>query len=254
MLRRLVNKFYTLLGADDLISIVVPNYNNADYLASCISSMLSQTYSNIEIIIVDDKSVDESLLVVESFKDKRIRLLALSRNAGVAAARNFGINASRGLYVTTLDSDDLYTNKEKLAEEMKLIKSCKAHGENIVAFSNIVRVSEEGELMEEVGNKGNIVQGSIFDGLLDRSIFIPRDFLCHKSVYLNAGLYDEDIDIYEDWDLKLRISKDIAFYYTGLTGVGYRDRANGLSKARPEVHAEWKAYVHQKNSLNKVIL
>jgi len=81
---------------------------------------------------------------------------------------------------------------------------------------------------------------TIFSGLLERSIFRPRDFICAKSIYFEAGLYDEDIPLYEDWDLKLRIAKLAEFYFSSLDmGVGYRLSKSGLSRAAKEEHKYW---------------
>jgi glycosyltransferase involved in cell wall biosynthesis len=245
MLRRLKSVCANLFRANIVISVVVPNYNNGKYLGDCISSILSQTYKNIEILIVDDKSTDDSLSVIQKYTDKRLRVIRLDKNIGVSAARNVGIREARGEFLTTLDSDDVYTNENKLTQELELIRVHKSAGHDVVAFSNIVRISEDGRLQEEVGDKDNIKEGCIFKGLLARSVFIPRDFLCLREIYLTVGLYNEDIDLYEDWDLKLRISKAYAYFYTNLTGVGYRDRPEGLSKVASDQHAKWKSHIYE---------
>ena len=90
------------------ISIIVPVYNVAPYLARCLDSLINQTLKDIEIICIDDKSTDNSLEILREYeqKDKRIRIIALDKNSGVSAARNAGIAAAHGEYLGFVDSDD----------------------------------------------------------------------------------------------------------------------------------------------------
>lgn len=90
------------------ISVVVPVYNVAPYLARCLDSLVAQTLSDIEIICIDDKSTDNSLEILQEYKNKypQIHVIALDKNSGVATARNAGIDAARGKYLGFVDSDD----------------------------------------------------------------------------------------------------------------------------------------------------
>ena len=89
-----------------LISVIVPVYNRSNVIARTISSVLAQTYQNFELIIIDDGSTDDLDKEISKFSDKRILFLKLSKNKGVAAARNFGISNSNGQAIVFLDSDD----------------------------------------------------------------------------------------------------------------------------------------------------
>ena len=89
-----------------LVSVVIPNYNNGQYLAEAISSAISQTYKNLEIIVIDDGSTDDSNEILESFGSK-IRLIK-QENRGAASARNQGIRSAKGDYIAFLDSDDIW--------------------------------------------------------------------------------------------------------------------------------------------------
>ena len=90
------------------ISVVIPNYNNAIYLKRCLESVINQTFKDLEIICIDDKSTDNSLNILEDFakKDKRIQLISLAVNGGVSNARNIALTKLTGEYVCFLDSDD----------------------------------------------------------------------------------------------------------------------------------------------------
>ncbi|MDR2685847.1 MAG: glycosyltransferase [Rickettsiales bacterium] len=95
------------------VSIIIPNYNNARYLPDCLASVLAQTLRDIEVLVVDDCSTDNSINVLESFAatDNRIRIIKMPQNGGVGRARNAGLDAAIGDFIMFLDSDDcLYSN------------------------------------------------------------------------------------------------------------------------------------------------
>ena len=97
---------------DELISVIVPIYNTEKYLVECVESLRKQTYSNIEIILVDDGSTDASIEICDEFaeKDSRVKVFH-KKNEGVAVARNFGIQQSNGQYVVIVDSDDVAVDR-----------------------------------------------------------------------------------------------------------------------------------------------
>lgn len=90
-----------------LVSIVMPLYNSEAFLKETLESLLCQTYSDFELIIIDDGSVDQSLAIVGSYADKRIRLIEQKTNQGIAATLNRGLDAASGKYIARIDSDDI---------------------------------------------------------------------------------------------------------------------------------------------------
>ncbi|MGO3125622.1 MAG: glycosyltransferase family 2 protein [Advenella sp.] len=109
---------------NSLISIILPAYNAQDFIASAIESVLEQTYPNLELIVVDDGSTDQTRLIIESYKQKDERLLVVSneQNSGVAYARNTGLRHARGDYIAFIDSDDTW-RKEKLLVQHRFMNS-----------------------------------------------------------------------------------------------------------------------------------
>ena len=246
--RRWQNKTYEA----GLVSVIIPNHNNEKYIKKCLSSVQNQTYKNIEIVVVDDASTDRSIEVIKDISDVRTLIIELSKQNGVSAVRNNGINAAKGEYLTTLDGDDVFTDNEKISRELGLVlKYAQKDKKDVVAFSNVCRIGPKDDIVEIMGNEETIVEGNIRDEIYNRSAFIPRDFMCAKKIYIEAGLYDEEIPLYEDWDLKLRISNMCEFYYTGVLGVGYRIRDDGLSAAPAAELEKWRKYIKRKNSLLK---
>ncbi len=127
--------------SDKKVSVVIPAYNSEKYIGRCLESIIDQTYKNIEIIIVDDGSKDETARVIDSFKDRIPIKYIYQENTGAAGARNHGLSLVSGDYVTFCDSDDV------LAPEFitELVEECEGGADMAVGgYSNI---TEEGKLL-----------------------------------------------------------------------------------------------------------
>lgn len=234
---------------NELISIIVPNYNNEKYIKECLDSILKQTYKNIEVVVIDDASTDGSKSIIKAYADehKNIKTIFNKQNQGVTKNRDIAIYEAKGEFITTLDGDDLYIDDKKLEKEMTLIQEYKHKGEeNVIAFSNIVLVNAAGKRLFPKG-KNNIKEGNIFKNIFARECMIPRDFLFTKKQYFDAGGFDKKIPIYEDWDLKIRLAKNNQFYYSGVDGIGYRRHGRGLSSAGHSKHIKWLRFIYKKN-------
>ena len=104
------------------VSIIIPVYNSSKHIKECLNSVINQTYKNLEIIVVNDNSTDNTMDIVNSYKDKRIKVINLVKNSGVSIARNKGVEISTGDYVCFLDSDDCW-NLEKIEKQVNFIKN-----------------------------------------------------------------------------------------------------------------------------------
>ena len=107
----------------DLVSIITPSYNSARFINECVNSVLEQTYTNWELIIVDDASKDNSKELIRNIakRDDRIKFVFLTKNIGVAGARNIALEMSDGRYIAFLDSDDVW-KKEKLRTQIDFME------------------------------------------------------------------------------------------------------------------------------------
>lgn len=104
------------------VSIITPLYNSEEYIAETIDSVLAQSYTNFEMIIIDDHSQDNSVNIVKSYTDLRIQLICMKENKGAGIARNKGIEAAKGRYIAFLDSDDLWL-PHKLEKQTTFMRS-----------------------------------------------------------------------------------------------------------------------------------
>ena len=234
-----------------LLSIIVPNYNNSIWLRDCLDSILAQSYRNIEIIVSDDCSTDDSLEIIRSYANqhpKKVKFLYHDMNVGVARNRHSAILMAEGEYITTIDSDDYYYDRDKLKKEMELVVHYKKNfNQDICAYSNTILVNQDKIEIAIRGTNDRLKQGFLLNQFMQRSCEIPINFVLLKELYYKVGGYEHNIPIYEDWDLKIRLSSMIEFYYTGLIGTAYRRHNIGLSSADPMKHIKWLKYVFRKN-------
>ncbi len=234
----------------DLITIIIPNYNNEIFLDECLNSILNQTYKNLEILIIDDCSTDNSLKILEKYQEQypQVRVLKNEKNLGVTKTRIKAINHAKGKYLTTLDPDDYYISNLKLEKELELIKKFKnEQNKEILACSDYHRVNAKGEFIYSFKDQKGFNGGNILETVFMRTKMVPRDYLFTKEQYQKIGGYDSNLPIYEDFDLNMRFAAAYEFYATSCVGTAYRDTGAGLSNAKKKMHNKWIFYVFKKN-------
>lgn len=123
---------------DGLVSIIMPSWNTGRFIAESIESVVDQTYTNWELIIVDDCSTDNTDVIVAAFKDKRIRYFKNEKNSGAALTRNRAIREAKGEWIAFLDSDDLW-DSQKLEKQIDFMNS---HG-YVFSYHDYVKIDEE---------------------------------------------------------------------------------------------------------------
>lgn len=217
----------------EMVSIIIPNYNNDRFLLQCVNSVIEQSYEKLEIIIVDDASVDQSQSIIQELmrRDQRVRAIYLEMNGGVSHARNIGIEYAKGTYITFLDADDMYSSSHKIEREMEEIYEQAIKGRDVAAYSRVVYIDEDGKALSGGAKEGECRSGNIWKRLLltaDTTI-IPRDYCIKKEKIEELKGYNEKRSLYEDYELTLRLSKHTEFIYTGENGTAYRLKKNGLS-------------------------
>jgi glycosyltransferase involved in cell wall biosynthesis len=231
------------------IDVIIANRNNARFILQCLESVFSQTLLPKEIIVVDDASTDDSLLVLEPFvRAGKVTLIQNNTTLGVTASRGRAIAHGKSAFFTTLDADDYYYDSGKLAAEAAAIT---AAGEQSIAFSDVMRVREGGEDMWLVSSKRQLREGDLSFDISHLNGFIPRDYLVSRADYLAAGGYNPDLRIYEDWDLKIRLAKRCTWHFSGVIGTAYRDNPKGLSRAPRKEHITTMRHIFWANCSEK---
>ena len=208
---------------EELISVIIPIYNIQNCLHKCINSVVSQTYNNLEIILVDDGSTDDSGIICDQYEkdDKRIKVIH-KENGGLSDARNAGIAVATGKFYSFIDGDD-YIVDDMLETMYKAILVNRAE----ISICNIKRVYEDGEIESfyEPTDKIEILEG------LDRFKTLNQPSVCNKlfsarlfeSVRFLKGKFYEDTFIYHEI---LYLAKSVVM--TGQVGYWYRERKESI--------------------------
>lgn len=214
-----------------IISVIIPAYNAEKFIAKTLLSVSSQTYQNLEILVVNDGSTDTTADIITSFaqKDKRVILLEQS-NAGVAAARNLAIEKSRGEYIAPIDADDIWYPQNLEKQLDCLMKSESSVG---VVYSWSLDINEQDLLTG--GFYNSIVEGEVYTALVYKyfmgnasSCLIRR--ICFERVGgYNTQLKAENAQGCEDLELFLRIAEHYQFKVVPEFLVGYRQISSSMS-------------------------
>jgi glycosyltransferase involved in cell wall biosynthesis len=182
-----------------IVSVIIPTFNRAQKVVRAVKSVLSQSYPDLEVIVVDDASTDDTASSMTQF-GKRIAYMVHSLNQGVSAARNTGIRKSKGPLIAFLDSDD-YWMPEKAAVQVDFFEQ---HPQ--------AKVCQTEEIWIRKGRRVNPQKkhvkpsGDIFEPSLKRCLVSPSAVMLKRSLFEEVGAFDEDLPACEDYDLWLRIS------------------------------------------------
>ena len=179
------------------ISVVIPTYNRYKFLQRVLTSVFAQTYHSFEVIVVDDGSTDETSNIQKDFPTIQY---FHQENRGVSSARNFGVSKAKSPWVAFLDSDDEW-HQDKLQEQVDF------HTQNIdikMSYTDEKWIRNGVEV--KVPKKFSKYGGDIFDRCLSHCIIAPSATLIEKNLFNSLGMFDESLEVCEDYDLWLRVA------------------------------------------------
>jgi len=203
------------------VSVIVPTFNSVKYIGKCVDSILSQDYGNIEIVIVDDGSVDNTEEFIKNeYRNSTSIKYIYKKNGGVSSARNVGINFCEGELIAFLDADDVYV-------ESKISCQVRHFAENVecmMVYSDMFIFDERSLIHSSYHDKigVNCPSGFIFNDLLLHHLVWTGTVMLKKSVLDDVGLFDESLKTAEDYDLWLRIAAKHRVDYIPKILSGYR--------------------------------
>lgn len=216
-----------------LISVVIPAYNCGTYLPEAIQSAIDQTYTNVEVIVVNDGSPDDTDEVVQPYLDRIIYVK--QENKGLSAARNVGFRISRGEYICFLDADDILL-PDKFERQLTVFNRDADLG---VVISGFIFVEEDGQTPVQRIEKHWRADG--LTRLLKHEVFPPHAALIRRTVLDDSSLFPEEIDTYEsqeDWQLWLELALDgVQFSSVPEPTCLYRIRSDSI-RANPLKHLD----------------
>jgi len=218
-----------------MISIITPSYNSSRLISQTIDSVLSQTYKNWEMIIVDDCSKDDSVKVIQSFvkQDSRIKLIQLSENSGAAVARNAGIQAASGRFIAFLDSDDVWL-PNKLEKQLAFMQQ----NNYPFTFAAYDKIDEQGRVLGHVGIPSRVSYADLL-----KTCYVGCLTAMYDTDYLGK-VYMPLIRRRQDFGLWLKLLKNVDYAYGFQDTLGLyrvRDGAISSNKFTTSLYT-WKLY------------
>ena len=218
-----------------LVSVIMTVYNREKYLSVAIQSVLNQTFSSLELIIIDDFSSDRSTEIIKKYqeKDDRIKFLFHDENKGISKSTNDGINLAKGKFIAFIDSDDVW-DKKKLEKQIKLLE----RDENLIIWTDGEIIDENGKFLGKTfvqlcDSSNKKKSGDIFFELLLGN-FINKSSLIFKKKILGDLRFDERLKTHEDYKIAVDLAKNYNYFFINqpLTQIRKHDENTTFSDGK----------------------
>lgn len=227
-----------------MISVIIPTYNRANTILRSVNSVLKQTYQDIELLIIDDGSTDNTKELIEGMEDSRIRYICLEENGGASNARNAGAYYAKGEWIAFQDSDDAW-KPDKLSKQMDY--ACEHPEYSMIYSFYIAHLSEGEDIYFPPEPLPTVMEGDMFQTLLLRNVIGAPTMLIKREAFLQSGGFDIAYQSLEDWEFVIRFSKNnlIGYVPDYLMDVyvlegGISSRAGAYYDSRCRMLAEYK--------------
>ncbi len=229
------------------VSVNMPVYNGEPFLDEAIQSILNQTFSDFELIIIDNASTDKTIEIIHSYKDPRIRLIQNSKNMGLVYSRNRGISESKGIYIAVLDADDI-SYPERLEEQIRFMDNHPYFG-LIGTWTEVF--NDDGQILTYW--KPDFLPEHISSHLLFQNCLAQSSVMLRKSALPNEW-YRPEYPPAEDYDLWVRIASQYKVGNIPKVLVQYRTHqsSTGTQQKETQIQNVRKIYLHQLEKLGLV--
>jgi glycosyltransferase involved in cell wall biosynthesis len=192
-------------------TVIIPLFNKEKFIEATLKSVLDQTFTDFEVIVIDDASTDYSFSVAASFASSKIKINQNKINQGLSATRNTGIKNAKAKFIAFLDADDIWEVNflEKIFYLTQKFPEAKLFATNYLeVYSNSIALSPKTNIKNE-----NIIQ-NFFESSLCQPMYCPSSLCVNKSVFETIGLYDEQITFGEDVDFNIRANHTFKLAYS----------------------------------------
>src|SRR3954453_8264920 len=222
----MTNDLNPKLEKDPLVRVFVGSYNHSRFVEECLESVRTQTHANLQVIIFDDCSKDNSVAIIHAWL-RRHRLdwqfIPHSRNIGICASLNEVLRLARGKYISMIAADDIWM-PDKTSRQVQMME--KMPNEIGVLYSDAFQIDENGERLPQMFIEAHRKfavrpEGFLFDALWEGNFIPAMATLIRHDCFTKAGTYDEDL-CFEDWDMWMRISRIFRFAYDNIPAAKYR--------------------------------
>lgn len=234
------------------VSVIIPTYNRAHLLPRALRSVLEQTFTDFEVLVVDDGSTDDTRSVMDACHDPRVRYLPQRENRGVGAARNHGLRGSRGGLIAFLDSDDEWL-PEKLARQVALFHE---RDDDVgLVCTGVESVFGDGTRRIDVPSR----RGTVYREMLQKNVIHgTSSVMIRRNVVANVGFFDETFPAIEDYDYWLRVTRffrvdflpDALIRYYDARGQYAGTERKSLA-VRDNLDAHWRLYRKHRREIRR---
>lgn len=239
------------------VSVIIPTYNREKTILRALQSVLDQTYTNLEVLIIDDDSTDSTAEIVNSISDERVKYIVLEKNGGPSNARNIGAQMASGEWIAFQDSDDCW-HKDKLEVQMVYAKE---HPEfSMVYCMYNMNLEDERTITVPSEPLPKVMEGDMLATLLVRNVIGAPTTLLKRSDFLSVGGYDTSYNALEDWEFALRfaITHKIGFVPKALMECfmlndGVSSNAGAYYEARCKMIGQYKEVMMREGVLETVM-
>lgn len=214
------------------VTIILPTHNRVALLPRAITSVLSQDYDDLQLIVVDDASTDDTQAVVRQVEDDRIRYIRLADNQGAVAARNAGISAAQSEFIGFQDSDDEWL-PGKLKKQMLVFRK---GGPSVdIVYCGFQRVSGQ-SVVEVPGPHIGATSGDLSRTILYENFVTTQSLILRRRCLENVGMFFEDLPRFQDWELVIRLAQQYRFHFVNEPLVKVYDTPGNIT-SDPEAGA-----------------
>lgn len=229
-------------------TVIIPLYNKEKYVENAIKSILNQTFTDFELVIVNDCSTDQSVKIASDYLGPKVRILHHEKNSGLAATRNTGIKNATSNYITFLDADDLWKPHflEKIHHLIQNYSEARIFGTNYEEiWEKTTKMPHNGSQSLPVDFTGYL---NFFKINLKQGIYNHGSVCFHKEVFENAGFYNENIQLSQDLDFNIRANYNFKFAFDNSVQMSYfmqtdnqLTRSSIVNKTIPDydLYEEW---------------
>lgn len=211
---------------EELVSVIIPTYNRENLILRSVNSVLNQSYKNLEVLVIDDCSSDNTKEVVAKIKDERLRYVKLNKNSGACVARNRGIQESKGAIIAFQDSDDVW-HKDKLKIQIDIMIRNNAD----VSFCNLNKYIDLNKKPIIIPKK--CPDGFLgYDNLIQESVVSTQCIVARKKCFKDIK-FDTNLPRLQDWDVALELSKKFYLFHINIPLVDMYVQSDSIS-SHPE--------------------
>jgi glycosyltransferase involved in cell wall biosynthesis len=237
-LSEMTNDLNSRLKNFPLVTAFVGCYNHSRFVEECLNSVRHQTYPNLQVIIFDDCSKDNSVSVIDTWlKKHRLdwQFISHPRNIGICASLNEVLRLARGEYISMVAADDVWL-PDKTARQVEMMEQMP--WDVGVLYSDAFQVDENGEMLPQMFIEAHRKfvtppEGFLFDVLWEGNFIPAIATLIRCNCFTKVGMYDEDL-CFEDWDMWMRISRKFKFAYDKVPAARYRVVSSSMARTMSE--------------------